>query len=188
MAYTLYQLGVCVREAGQLDEAEELLRRCLTIEEVKLGPEDVQVAYTLYELGVLVRQAGRLDEAEGMLSRCLAIREAQPVQHDLDLARTHEMAVCLRGAGRPEETEKLLRRILGIVEAKLCRQDTEAGSTLDRQTRKHNRQQQEWLEKAKKCLQECLTIDEAELGCKGPGMDKLLHELGLFLREAGKLS
>lgn len=37
VAYTLRALGFCPREAGRLDEAEELLRRCVSIEEAKLG-------------------------------------------------------------------------------------------------------------------------------------------------------
>lgn len=35
VAYTLQQLGRCVRDVGRLAEAEELLRRCLGILEAK---------------------------------------------------------------------------------------------------------------------------------------------------------
>eukprot|EP00903_Cladosiphon_okamuranus_P018859 g17347.t1 len=185
VAYTLQHLGVCVRQARRLEEAEELLRRCLSICEAKLGPGDTLMAHTLYWLGVCLRAAGRLEEAEGLLRRCLNIEEAQPILKDVDIARTlHQLSLCVREAGRPREAKDMLRRVLAIVDTKLGKPTAD---TPDRQARKYSRQQ-EWLEKAKKCLKECLAIDEAELGCNRRDTDKGLQELGAFLREVGKLN
>eukprot|EP00903_Cladosiphon_okamuranus_P018858 g17346.t1 len=185
VAYTLQHLGVCVHDAGRLEEAEQLLRRCLAIKEAKLDSEEVQLAYTLYRLGACLCQAGRLVEAEELLRRCLNIEEAQPILKDVDIARTlHQLSLCVRKAGRPREAKEMLRRVLAIVEAKLSRP---AADTSDGQVNKYSRQQ-EWLEKAKKRLKECLAIDEAELGCNRRDTDKGLQELGAFLREAGKLN
>lgn len=41
MAYTLHELGLWVRGAERLEEAEGLLRRCLAIREAQLGSEHV---------------------------------------------------------------------------------------------------------------------------------------------------
>ena len=51
VAYTLYELGVCLRGAMRYDEAEESLRQVLEIKKAKLGKDDLQVAYTLHEVG-----------------------------------------------------------------------------------------------------------------------------------------
>lgn len=101
MATTLHDLGVRVREAGKLDEAERLLRRYLAIKEAGLGPpEDVEVARTSFELGVCAREAGRLQEAEGLLRRCLGIVEAKLGSDNVGVANIlKHLALCAREAG-----------------------------------------------------------------------------------------
>lgn len=47
VAYTLHELGVCVRPTGRLEEAEKLLRRCLKIKEARLASEHLQVTHSL---------------------------------------------------------------------------------------------------------------------------------------------
>ncbi|CAN0242158.1 unnamed protein product, partial [Ascophyllum nodosum] len=60
VVYTLYELGVCTRDAGRYDEAEEVLRQqALVINEIKLGEDNPRTATTLHELGVCIREAGR---------------------------------------------------------------------------------------------------------------------------------
>lgn len=49
-------------EAGRLGDAIPLFQRALEIKEVKLGPDDIQVANTLLELARSVREAARLAE------------------------------------------------------------------------------------------------------------------------------
>ena len=75
MCDTLRLLDSLAHAAGRLEEAKELLQRCLGVLEAKLGPTDVQIAYTLLPLGCCLRKAGRFDEAEGFLRRCLCVLE-----------------------------------------------------------------------------------------------------------------
>ncbi len=42
----LHKVAVCVGESGRLEEAEELLRRCLRIKDAKLDPEGVWMCPT----------------------------------------------------------------------------------------------------------------------------------------------
>eukprot|EP00752_Nemacystus_decipiens_P008230 g7359.t1 len=58
VAWTLGELGWCVRKAGRLEEAEAWFRRALEIKEAKLGADDLQVAWALGELGLTAREAG----------------------------------------------------------------------------------------------------------------------------------
>lgn len=47
VAITLYHLGVCIRDAGRLQEAEGLFRCSLTIEESTPGGDGIEVASAL---------------------------------------------------------------------------------------------------------------------------------------------
>ena len=95
VAYTLHDLGVCVRQAGRLKAAEELLRRCLAIKETKLGPGHVHVACTLHELGLCLREEGRSGEARTLMKQCLAIQEAGLGRGRVRVTATsHELDAC----------------------------------------------------------------------------------------------
>ncbi|CAM9148453.1 unnamed protein product, partial [Ectocarpus sp. 8 AP-2014] len=84
-AWTLREMGLCVREARRPGEAEALFRRALEIREAKLGAEDVAVARTLHQMGRCLREAGRQVEAENHFRRALSIME---VAHDTTTGRT----------------------------------------------------------------------------------------------------
>lgn len=97
----LVNLGVWFRDSGRTEEAEELLRLSLTIYEVMLGPENVQVTVTLLELGRCAQELGQLQEAEELLRRCLAIEEAQLGAEDVQVGHTlHQLGIWAQEAGR----------------------------------------------------------------------------------------
>ena len=48
VAVTLYELGVCLRDAKRYDEAEEVLRQALEIKKAKLGKDDLRDRATSY--------------------------------------------------------------------------------------------------------------------------------------------
>ncbi|CAM9124160.1 unnamed protein product [Scytosiphon promiscuus] len=109
-ARTVFHLGVCLRLAGRLEDAEELLWRSLDVETAKRGPNNVNVAGTLHELG--------LCESTALFAHALEIREARLGPDDPAVGNTlHELGVCLRQDGRQEEAEAFLRRALGIRKA-----------------------------------------------------------------------
>ncbi|CAM9293550.1 unnamed protein product [Ectocarpus sp. 8 AP-2014] len=124
--------------AGRLKEAEQLLRRALTIEEARLGEDDPRVARTLFHLGVCLRVAGRLEEAEEVFWRALDIETAGRGADDLVVARTlHALGLCAKlssqgggGGGALEEATELFARALAIREAKLQPDDASVGQTL----------------------------------------------------------
>ena len=175
VAYTLHELGVCVREARRPEEAEGFLRRCLAIREIRLGPDDVEVAYTLHELGACVREARRLQEAEELLRRCLAIEEASLGSDDMEVAYTlHQLGVCVREAGRLEGAEGLLRRCLAIKEAKLGLEEVQVAKTLHQLgicAREAGR-----LDEAEVLLRRCLGLVEIKLGEEGGKVSNPLDE------------
>ncbi|CAM9158575.1 unnamed protein product [Ectocarpus sp. 13 AM-2016] len=61
VAYTLHLLGVFLRHMGKLEEAQELLRRCMEIFEAKAAPEHLCIiTSTRLELSVCLRHEGEL--------------------------------------------------------------------------------------------------------------------------------
>lgn len=134
VARTVFHLGVCLRLAGSLEDAEELLWRSLDVETAKHGPDNVNIAGTLHELGLCVRLSSetptllkargggrgsrsrhRLEESTALFAHALEIREARLGPDDPAVGNTlHELGVCLRQDGRHSEAEAFLRRALGI--------------------------------------------------------------------------
>lgn len=185
LAFTLQELGVCLRRAGRLTEAEGLLRRSLEIKEAKLILEGEQVAETLQQLGVCVREAGRPGEAEELLRRCLVIQEATMGNKSVKVASTlHELGTCILETRQLMQAEGMLKRCLQIRESKLGQHDVQVASTL------HNlgvcailagR-----LDEAEKLLGRCLVIREASLGLRDIVVADTLYELGVCFLEGGR--
>ena len=61
---------------GDIDAAEQLLRRAVRLQEGNLGPHHPDLANTLNNLGVVCEKTGRLDEAEGCYRRAYEIAAA----------------------------------------------------------------------------------------------------------------
>eukprot|EP00903_Cladosiphon_okamuranus_P021654 g19908.t1 len=185
VAWTLHELGVCVRGAGLPGEAEPLFRRILEIGEAKLGADDVDVAWTLHELGVCVRDAGRPGEAEPLFRRSLEIKEAKLGGDDQQVAvKLDELGVCVREAGRPGEAEPLLRQSLEIKEAKLGADDQQVAVKLHDLgvcVREAGRPGE-----AEPLFRRSLEIKEAMLGAEDQQVAVTLHDLGVCVREAGR--
>ena len=78
----LNSLGLLLRDAGQVAEAERAYRRAVEIYEAlwKANPENVDIGHglgrALSNLGNLLRDAGRVAEAERAYRRSVEIHEA----------------------------------------------------------------------------------------------------------------
>lgn len=183
IAGALYELSVCVQQAGRLDEAEEVWRRCLAITEAELGPNDGEVSAILHQLGVCLRFAGRLDEAEELFRRCLAIDEGNFGEERKPVANTlYQLAGCVREAGRLGEAQELWRRYLAIVEVELGPEHMNVADALHELgtcARDTGR-----LEEAEEVLKRCLAIKETELGLEDVRVAYTLHDLGMCIRFA----
>lgn len=109
VAFTLHQLGQCLREVDLgserypgcvsgvgRNEAEGLFRRVAVIRRARLGPDNPQLAVTLFEQGRCVLEAGgRAEEALELFRQALIITEARLGPTD------HTMAVLLGWVARP---------------------------------------------------------------------------------------
>ena len=114
MSTNLGNLAVIVRERGEYDEAEKLLRQALAIDEALLGPEHTYVGYDLNELAVVLRLRGRPDSAASILRRVLALSiKRAGVGHRNTIAVKVNLGRALREGGRYGEAAALFREALG---------------------------------------------------------------------------
>ena len=72
----LYYLGLARRELGELEYAQELLKRSLAIEESH-GVDAISIAATLEGLMLVARDRGHTEEQENYEARMNAILEAE---------------------------------------------------------------------------------------------------------------
>ena len=111
------RLGVCVGKAGKNEEATNLLKDPLEIQEARLQEDDTRLADTLDELGVHTLKEDRHEEAMHSLRRALLIQEVTLGQSDRFVSRTlYQMGVCLQRMTRHDEAETLMQRALNIKE------------------------------------------------------------------------
>jgi len=99
------------------EEAEQLYRRALAIDEKLYGPEDFHVAVRLSNLALILREMRRFEEAEEMCRRALAVDEkAFGLAHPSVWAKTVDFAELLTEMNRKDEAESLYRRTIAAHE------------------------------------------------------------------------
>ena len=97
VAVTLHELGMLLKQKGDLEQAEEHLKVALRMERsVYAGADHVNVAATLHELGMLLKQKGDLEQAEEHLKEALRMeRSVYAVADHVNVAVTlHELGSC----------------------------------------------------------------------------------------------
>lgn len=98
-------------------EAEPLLRRLVSIAEMRYGSESPEFARNINNLASLLQTTNRLDEAEPLMRRVMAIVElAYGPEHPKVAIALSNLAQWLKDTNRLGEAEPLLRRALDIDE------------------------------------------------------------------------
>lgn len=115
IAHQLSVLGQIDVQQGVFDEAENLLREALVLQEKELGPDHFEVAQTRNGLAVLYKNQGNYVSAEAEYWHALTIymRAAEP--NPVEAARVlSNLAVLLSDAGQPARAESLARQALDL--------------------------------------------------------------------------
>jgi CHAT domain-containing protein len=116
-AHIYFNYAELLEAMGRLDEALELSRRVLSIEEKLRGQDHPEVAVTLNSLAGMLWRAGRLEEAEPTARRALTITEKAYGPGDPSVANVlNTLALLVESGERVAEAEPLFRRVIAIDE------------------------------------------------------------------------
>ncbi len=140
--------AVCMRDGGQMDQAETMLREVLESRRKVLGDDHLDVAVTLTSLAELLRWSERYTEAESPCRKALQINRRHLGEKHLTVGWSHSgLGTLLYEMEEFEESEQHLRQGVQILSG-LYRTD-------------HN-----WVLRAQSNLAKCLRdggkLDEAE--------------------------
>lgn len=98
---------------GRSEEAEQLYREALAIQEAALGPYDLILIHGLHSLGDLLGIQGRHREAEATLQRAIEIlSRALGTEHPRTVGSRLNLAAELSRQGRNREAEELYRSVI----------------------------------------------------------------------------
>jgi tetratricopeptide (TPR) repeat protein len=112
----LSELAYLYRHSSRFAQAEDLLRRALSIAERSYGPDRPMVAAALSGLAQLLKDTNRMDEAESLMCRTLAIEEENHGPNHPEVATAlNKLAQLLQDTHRLTEAEPLIRRALTIL-------------------------------------------------------------------------
>ncbi|CAM9556405.1 unnamed protein product, partial [Ectocarpus sp. 6 AP-2014] len=182
---TFSMYGVCAREAGRMEKAEEWFQKALTAQETGGLTTSYQAVFVMVELGECAQKVGRLEDAEAWFERALEIEKAKLGPDDVQVAHTLDgLALSVRETGRPGDAVPLLERALEINKAKLGPDDVQVAYTLDglalsvRETGRPG--------DAVPLFERALEIKKAKLGPDDVGVAYTLHGLALSVRETGR--
>lgn len=102
-------------QIGNAGNAEEILRRALTVFHRATGPQSLEVASTLANLAESLKRSGHPNEAIGYLQQALAIQEARAGANASAVANTlNSIAGCYIDSGRRADAEAILKRAIAI--------------------------------------------------------------------------
>jgi hypothetical protein len=109
----LLNLSLLRAAADDLDEAEALATRALTLAKETAGADHPDAAKALHELSVLAERRGDLDEALDLMRRVLVIRTKRPTL-DQGIADMTRMGELLLAANLPDPAEPFLKDALEL--------------------------------------------------------------------------
>jgi tetratricopeptide (TPR) repeat protein len=119
LAASLNNLGLVLRDLGDLPPARTALERALTIWEAQLGADHPHLAFGMSNLGLVLRDLGDLEGARAAEERALAIREAKlGPDHPHVVSNLSNLGFVLRDAGDLPAARAALERAVTLGEAR----------------------------------------------------------------------
>ncbi len=181
------QLWILLHTKALYAEAEPLIRRALSIDEVNYGRDHPEVAIRLNNLAQLLQATNRLAEAEPLMKRALNIDEASFGKDHPNVAiRLNNLAMLLKDTNRLAEAEPLMRRALSIDEAGFGLDHPRVASELNNLAQLL--QDTNRLAEAEPLMRRALSIDEACYGQDHPNVAIRLNNLAGLLQATNRLA
>jgi tetratricopeptide (TPR) repeat protein len=166
-AWTLSDLGLVLRELGDLDGDVALNEQALPIFETCLGPDHPATAHCVSRLATALTEQGNLDRALPLHERSLAIREASRGPDHPDTAHSlTNYGRALAASGDLDHARTLTERAVAIREARLGEDNPDTAHALDDLARILAAQGD--LDQARSLLERAVTIRTHSLGPNHP--------------------
>jgi len=173
-------IGNSYRALRRFDEAEDHLRRALTLRTEVFGPNHSAVAECINALGLLDFDRGRLEEAHRRIQEALTLRTELlgPDHYDVSLS-LQNLGNVYRATHRPIEAEEVFRKALRIRQALLGPKHPDVAMVLFNLAGVME-SVGEWDE-AEALYRQVLAIRECSLAAKHPDLARIHQTLGVFL-------
>jgi CHAT domain-containing protein/tetratricopeptide (TPR) repeat protein len=185
VATTAVQLGVCYRELGRIDKAEELFKEARRIRERLFGPNSTEVKEVTGHLGVLYAQQGDTRRAMELLAQITA-PDASHTTENLDTARTlNNMAVAYQKTGDYAKADPLLQHAFTIVERIQGKEHPDTAAALNNLASLKMALGQR--KEAESLFERALAIKEKALGPRSPDVADGLTNLAAIYVESGMM-
>jgi tetratricopeptide (TPR) repeat protein len=185
LAQTLNDLGVLLRNNGDLSAAARLQTEALAMRRKLLGSDHKDVAVTVSELGRVYRDLGDGERAEALTAEALRIRRKVYGEEHTETATTeNDLALVLLDQGKLSEAAVLLRQSLAV-HRKVFGEDHAAVARIMSNLAVVIEGMGD-LAGAEPLFRQSLAIRRKVLDKNHPDISRVLNKLSNLLRERGK--
>ena len=184
-AVLLNNLTLMLKEQGQYEEAEDLYRQALEIDEQTIGKNHPNYAIDLNNLAEVLGVQGKYQEPEKLYRQALAIAEKTiGKEHPHYAGGLNNLALVLQAQGKYEEVEGLFRQALKIGEQTIGKEHPSYAIRLGNLAGVLESQGRH--DEAEPMRRQVLDIHRRSLGEDHPHIAIGLNNLAVVLRAQGK--
>jgi tetratricopeptide (TPR) repeat protein len=183
----LNDLGMKMRDAGDLHSARTAFEQALDILEKNLGEDHPQVARLTNNLGVVMNDIGDLSEARIMFERALEILEKNlgPDHHEVGMIVDH-LGILMKDMGDLNGARTMFERALKSDEANFGKDHQKVATDLNNLAMVMKDLGD--LNSAREMLERALKISEANFGDDHPEVANLVKKLGVLMQDTYDLN
>ena len=183
IASTYNSMSIVLQNLGELDEALEMLHKCLEIHEAVLSPNNITTASTYHSISQILQEQNKLADALDMNTKSLETFEAVlGTGHPSTATIYDSIASQLQSMGQLDEAMVMYRKALTIKEKELGYHANTAKSYASIASLLEDKGE---IEDALKLYKKCVKIQEAAIGTFHPdtaatynNIARILHGLG----------
>ncbi len=159
-------MSVVLQNLGRLDEALEMLQKCLEIREAVLSPGNITTASTYHSIAEVFHEQGKWADALAMNKKCLETFESVLGKSHPSTATIYDsIATQLQSMGQLDEAMVMFRKALTIREAELGHHSNTANSYLSIASLLEDKGE---IEDALRMYKKAVKIQEIAIGTSHP--------------------
>jgi tetratricopeptide (TPR) repeat protein len=182
---SMNNLAVVLRDQGKYEQAEEMRRQTLGLQETVLSKEHPETLTGMNNLAMVLRDQGKYEQAEKMWRQTLELQETVlGKEHPSTLTSMNNLAVVLNDQGKYEQAEEIQRQTLGLQETVLGKEHPETLRSMNNLALVLRDQGK--YEQAEEMQRQTLGLQETVLGKEHPETLTGMNNLALVLRDQGK--